>query len=90
MTQQLELPVYEVTPSKDFPGWLIVRCPREDCGEKFLVRKSTWMKAIRVVTYLGKEYKITGRSCPYCFRAATIPSRRRSRYNQGSPTTTRE
>ena len=73
------LPSYTASRSKDFPSWLIVTCPYEDCGDVFLVRASRWLKPQNRVTSAGKSFVITGRSCPYCFRAARLPSRRRIR-----------
>lgn len=84
MAKQLELPSYKVKPSEDFPGWVIVVCPREDCGGTFLVKKSLWAKPRKHNDYVGREYTVTGRACPYCFRANRIPARLRNRYNTGS------
>lgn len=64
------LPVFEVKRSKDHPGWLIVTCPREDCADVFLVRKSHWTRHLE-----RGGTTITGRSCPYCFRASCMPKR---------------
>jgi hypothetical protein len=68
-----QLPDYLVKPSKDFKGWLIVTCPHQDCGDIFLVRKSRWTRPLKRTTSKGKDFIITGRSCPYCFRVAHIP-----------------
>jgi len=73
--------MYEAKQSRDFPEFLIVMCPREDCpghlsDRPFLVHKRTWMRPLkRAQTVRGEKamFKITGRSCPYCFRAARIP-----------------
>lgn len=75
------LPEFEAKQSKDFPEFLLVMCPREDCpghlGERpFLVHRRTWMRPLkRRMTKRGvtEMFKIVGRSCPYCFRAARIP-----------------
>lgn len=77
---QLELPSYEVKPSEDYPDWLLVTCPREDCGETFLVNAKPWRKPRAYTAHNGKKYTVRGRSCPYCFRASRIPARRGSRY----------
>ena len=78
---QLELPEYEASPSKQHKGWLVVRCPRPDCDDIFLVRKSKWMKKVTRTTRNGGEFVIIGRSCPYCHRSAAIPARTRIGYN---------
>jgi hypothetical protein len=83
---QLELPEFEVKPSQDFKGWLVVTCPRQDCGEIFLVRKKTWLRPHTFSTRLGAEVVVTGRACPYCFKAGAIPRRLAGRYTQGSST----
>jgi hypothetical protein len=70
-----QLPSYSAKPSKDFPGWLIVTCPYEDCDDVFLVRKSHWVRPLKRSTHKGSEFTVTGRSCPYCFRVAHIPGR---------------
>jgi hypothetical protein len=75
-----ELPLFEVKPSQDFKGWLVVTCPREDCAEFFLVRRSAFLKDRTYITRAKKSVTISGRSCPYCFRAARIPARRSVRY----------
>jgi hypothetical protein len=64
-----QLPPFKVTVSKDHPGWLIVECGREDCADFFLVRKSHWTRKLVV-----NGHTITGRSCPYCFRAGRMPT----------------
>jgi hypothetical protein len=64
-----KLPVFVAKRSLDYPGWLIVQCPREDCDDIFLVRSSRWRRKYR--TSGGNV--VTGRSCPYCFRAARLP-----------------
>jgi len=75
---QLELPTYTAKHSEDFPSFLVVFCPRDDCASyperPFLVHKRSWLRPIRRTSRTsGQPYKITGRSCPYCFRAARIP-----------------
>jgi hypothetical protein len=62
------LPTWQAKPSEDFPGWLILTCPYEDCGDTVLVRKSRWSRKI-----VRRETEITGRSCPYCMRVAHRP-----------------
>lgn len=69
-------PFYEVKKSEDFPDWLLVTCPREDCNDTFLVRASHWLKPRKYRRLNGQEHTIKGRSCPYCFRASRLPSRR--------------
>lgn len=74
------LPVFNATKSKDFPGFLIVFCPREDCvgtahERPFIVHQWTWMRPDRIVRSNGQATLITGRSCPYCFRVARLPRR---------------
>lgn len=68
-----QLPIFKAKRSQDFPAWAIVTCPRENCGESFLVRISGWYNK-RVVG--PKSTLITGRPCPYCFAAARLPARR--------------
>ncbi len=78
-----QLPEFVATQSKDFPEFLLVMCPRDDCpgtldDRPFLVHKRTWMRPLkRKMTKRGitEMFKIVGRSCPYCFRAARIPRR---------------
>jgi len=72
MTSQL--PSFLAKRSQDFEGWLIVTCPREDCGDLFLVRAKRFYAERRV-----RDVVIFGRPCPYCFRAARLPDRRRIR-----------
>lgn len=66
------LPTFKVKRSQDFRAWALVTCPREDCDETFLVKLSSWYKPRK--THQGTL--ITGRPCPYCFRASHLPSRR--------------
>lgn len=71
-----KLPSFTAKRSEDWPSWLIVTCPYEDCGDVFLVRASRWQRKLnRTARTSGKQFVITGRSCPYCFRAAHIPKR---------------
>lgn len=70
---QLELPAFDFAQSKDFPGFLIVWCPRKDCPsfEKrpFVVHKTTWLKKREVLR--GEEATvIRGRVCPYCSKVS--------------------
>jgi hypothetical protein len=79
---QLELPKYEATKSGDFPGFLVVWCPRVDCPSytvrPFVVHGTTWMKKrmSAIAKKDGKHVVLRGRSCPYCFAASEIPARR--------------
>lgn len=79
------LPEFEAKVSKDFPEFLIVYCPREDCvgtmnDRPFLVHKRTWLRPHKITSVLNpRVYIIVGRSCPYCFRTARIPRRGRIR-----------
>jgi hypothetical protein len=70
------LPIFSVKRSEDYPDWILVTCPREDCGNIFLVQAATWFKRRVYKTMRGEEHVISGRSCPYCFKAARLPSRR--------------
>lgn len=74
------LPSWVAQASEDFPAWLILTCPREDCGLPHMVRKNDWFapKLTRGGTL------IVGRACPYCFKAARLPARRGVRYNHTS------
>jgi hypothetical protein len=74
------LPVYTAKRSESFPSFLVVMCGREDCpGTKadrpFLVSQREWMRPIHRESRSGKPFVITGRSCPYCFRAGRLPKR---------------
>ena len=78
-----KLPVFEAQRSKDFPAFLIVYCPREDCpgtkGDRpFLVAEREWMRPQRLerTDSKGQRIIVVGRSCPYCFRASRIPARK--------------
>jgi hypothetical protein len=70
-----QLPVYEAKRSLDFPSWLIVTCPREDCREQFLVQSTRWIKPRRYTSLRGESHTIKGRSCPYCMRVGRVPTR---------------
>lgn len=67
------LPEFRAKRSEDFRAWLIVTCPREDCGDTFLVKKVTWMKERKTDSH-GQP--ITSRACPYCFKASRLPQER--------------
>jgi uncharacterized C2H2 Zn-finger protein len=70
-----QLPRYRAVKSKDFPNWLVVTCPR--CDGVFLVESKSWMRPLRYTNRVKQEtYVITGRSCPYCFKAGRLPMRR--------------
>lgn len=72
----ITLPIYEAKRNVDFPSWLVVTCPREDCGEIFLVRMSTWYsKKTYKDRIRGTLYTITGRPCTYCSKVSRIPAR---------------
>jgi hypothetical protein len=66
------LPEFVAIRSKDFKAWALVTCPRDSCGETFLVKMSAWYKQR---SYGAKNTVIVGRSCPYCFRASRLPDR---------------
>jgi len=72
VSPQLELPKFIVSPSEDFPNWLLVTCPRDDClsnGTPFLVKRRIWRR--RRVARDGKT-TIVGRPCAYCGRYGSI------------------
>lgn len=75
------LPVYKAKRSKDFPAFLIVYCPHDDCpGTKadrpFLVAEREWIRPQRLTAHrTGRSYTLVGRSCPYCFRVGRLPRR---------------
>ena len=75
MSETKSLPEYVAVRSQDWPAWLLVTCPREDCGETFLVKATPWRKSRKYTASNGKEFVVTGRACPYCFRAAHMPKR---------------
>jgi len=60
-------PVYVAQKSHDFPNWLIVTCPREGCGQSFLVLRKNWY---------GDKKEFATRACPYCFKANKLPKPR--------------
>jgi len=69
---------FEASVSKDFPEFLIVYCPHEDCvgtmnDRPFLVHKRTWIRPIKRISLLSKQTTITGRPCPYCQRVSRVP-----------------
>lgn len=82
---QLELPEFVVKPSQDFKGWLVVTCPRPDCGDIFLVRRKKWQEQRFFTIRSGGEVPVNSRPCPYCFKAARLPVR----YTRRVTTTTR-
>jgi hypothetical protein len=72
----MALQVFAAKKSVDFPEWLIVTCPHEDCGNSFLVKAKPWRNTRKTYTdRLNREYTVTGRPCPYCSRASHMPSR---------------
>jgi hypothetical protein len=79
--KQVELPTFLAKRSEQHPQYLIVKCPREDCHCQtndvvFLVHAASWASKQELESLTrGETYTITGRSCPYCFRAARLPSR---------------
>ena len=78
-TKKPQLPVYRASKSKDFPGFLIVWCPYDDCigivhERPFIVHGWTWLRPDRMrIDRTGKTIIIVGRSCPYCFRVGRVP-----------------
>jgi hypothetical protein len=75
MPTQLELPVFKVEKYGTV-GAGKVTCPREDCGKQFIVHIAGWYKPRRYTDHKDRTYVITGRTCPYCSRAAALPPRR--------------
>lgn len=78
-----KLPPFSAKRSESFPAFLIVECGYDDCpgtaaGRPFLVAEEAWMKpqVLERVSPTGKPIRITGRSCPYCFRTGRLPARR--------------
>lgn len=72
-----DLPPFEVYRSEQFPGWLLVMCPYEDCPSSkdetfFMVHKATWLADL-ISRFSGGV--LTGRSCPYCYRTGRVPKR---------------
>jgi hypothetical protein len=77
------LPLFEMKASEDFPDYLLVRCPREDCpshtkdGTKpFLVHKRTWQRPRKSQNVRGELVVVYGRVCPYCHKVSRPPTRR--------------
>lgn len=68
------LPQFLAVRDEEYPKWLNVTCPR--CENMFSVVEKEWLRPRRYQTRSGKTIVITGRSCPYCFRAGRIPARR--------------
>lgn len=85
MAQQLKLPDFGAKRSKDFPDYLLMYCPRDDCpswpgnGEEqmpFLADARTMRRPLRRVAHgSNKPFTIAARPCPYCFRSAYVPKR---------------
>jgi len=77
-----KLPVYQAKRSEQFPKFLIVFCGYQDCqgtaaNRPFLVSEREWLRPRRVLSSkTGQTTVISGRACPYCFRAGRIPARR--------------
>jgi hypothetical protein len=69
----MALQVFLAKKSVDFPEWLIVTCPKEECGQTFMVKSKPWRKNRKYNDRLGREYTVTGRSCPYCMTASRLP-----------------
>jgi len=77
VAKQLELPKFIVSPSEDYPQWLKVVCPREDCvsnGQFFLVNRRIWRRPKVVKSVKGGAVTIIGRPCAYCGRYGALPS----------------
>jgi hypothetical protein len=78
-----KLPEFVATRSTEFPKFLIVWCPRDDCVSSdkrpFLVAEAEWMRPYRRTDQKGKPFDVFGRACPYCFRASKLPPRRKLR-----------
>jgi hypothetical protein len=74
------LPLFEVSSSSDYPEFLIVCCPREDCPSRgqrpFLVHERTWRRP-RKEKHGEKVTVIYGRCCPYCHKVGRIPRKTR-------------
>ena len=60
--------------SKDFIAWAIVTCPREECGETFLVKIKEWLTPLKAAVH--KDVIVYGKPCPYCFKTAYPPRRK--------------
>jgi hypothetical protein len=73
-----KLPEFEVKLSDDYDGWLLVTCPREECGQLFLVERKPWAKTMHSIIH--PEVVLHGRPCPYCHRVSRVPKiRKRTR-----------
>jgi hypothetical protein len=72
------MPVFITKPSEDYPGWLLVTCPRTECGQLFLVKKASWYER-HLVSSANRNTTIVTRPCPYCFKASKLPRGRRAR-----------
>lgn len=79
---QLKLPSFGVKKSKDFPGYLILYCPREDCGSHvggeqlpFVADARTMRRPMKRKTAKDTVITVTAKPCPYCFRSAYVPKR---------------
>ena len=74
------LPTFVAARSKDYPKFLVVWCSREDCvandKRPFLVAEAEWMRPRKRTSTKGTTFAIVGRTCPYCFRASKLPSRK--------------
>lgn len=70
---QLELPAFEI--KKYGPGTGAVTCCREGCGKTFVVHLTSFYKDRTYRDHKDRPYTITGRPCPYCFRASQLPPR---------------
>ena len=78
MAQQTKLPDFIVKKSKDFPDWLLMWCPRDDCPSaennlSFLADARTMRRPLRRRGVQGTPFTISARPCPYCFRSALVP-----------------
>jgi hypothetical protein len=68
------LPYFEVKPSEDFPGWLLVFCPYKCTEKPFIVHKESWLAKREVATPPSSQAKgitsvvVLGRCCPYCHK----------------------
>lgn len=72
-----QLKTYTIKPSKEWPGYLLVFCPNDECPshqrgkqpqKPFVVHGPSWRRK-REYNFNGAV--IRGRSCPYCMRVAT-------------------
>jgi hypothetical protein len=78
------LPVYQAKRSEAFPAFLIVTCGYDDCPgaeakRPFLVAEKEWLRPVRYKPKSARQRDsvliISGRACPYCFRAGRLPKR---------------